>query len=187
MTEDLNLVMDMTTDSMKSSVEHLSKELSKVRAGKAHPSMLDGINVSYYGSPTPLKQVASVNNQDGRTLVIKPWEKSMIAPIEKGIFAANLGVTPQNDGEAIRLTIPPLTESRRRDLVKKAKALGEDAKVSIRSARKEANKEIKGLVKDGLSEDIGKNSESEIQDLTKKYSARIDELVKGKESEIMKI
>jgi ribosome recycling factor len=149
--------------------------------------MLDGLMVSYYGSPTPLQQVANVATSDARTLTIKPWEKTMLGPIEKAIFEANLGITPMNDGEMVRLSIPMLTEERRRDLVKRAMALGEDAKVSVRNARRDGMEQLKKAVKNGLAEDIGKKKEEEIQQLTNKFTTRIDGLIDLKEKDIMTV
>lgn len=172
---------------MKHSLEHLQKELVKVRTGKASTAMLDGLLVAYYGSPTPLKQVANVTTADARTIVIQPWEKSMLGPIERSIFEANFGITPQNDGEIVRLVIPPLTEERRKDLVKQVKGLGEDAKVSIRNARRDAMEEIKKEVKTGYPEDAGKRMEGKIQDLTNLYSEKVDKMLEIKEEDIMKV
>jgi ribosome recycling factor len=149
--------------------------------------MLDGLLVAYYGSPTPLKQVANVNTADARTIVIQPWEKNMLGPIERAIFEANFGITPQNDGEVVRLIIPPLTEDRRRDLVKQVKQLGEDAKVSIRNSRRDAINSIKKEVKDGYPEDAGKRREGEIQELTDKYTAKVDKMLEVKEEDIMTV
>jgi ribosome recycling factor len=185
--EDISMIIEMAQESMDQSLEHLQKELVKIRTGKASPAMLGGLLVPYYGSPTPLNQVSNVSTSDARTLVIQPWEKSMLAPIEKAIFEANLGVTPQNNGEIIIINIPPLTEERRRDLVKNAKALGEDSKVSIRNARRDAINELKKAVKDGLPEDIGKRKEGEVEELTKKYQEKVDAMIAAKEKDIMTI
>lgn len=187
MEEDISLIMDMAEEAMKHSLEHLQKELVKVRTGKASTAMLDGLLVAYYGSPTPLKQVANVTTSDSRTLVIQPWEKSMVGPIERAIFEANFGITPQNDGELVRLVIPPLTEERRRDLVKQVKQLGEDAKVSVRNARREAMEEVRKEVKNGYPEDAGKRLEGEIQDLTNQYTDKVDKMLEVKEEDIMKV
>lgn len=187
MEEDVSLIVTIAEDGMKHSLEHLQKELVRVRTGKASTAMLDGILVNYYGSPTPLKQVANVSTSDSRTLVIQPWEKSMVAPIEKSIFEANLGITPQNDGELVRLVIPALTEERRLELVKQIKHMGEDAKVSIRNARREAMEEIKKAVKDGYPEDLGKRKEGEVQELTNQYTAKVDKMLEIKEEDIMKV
>ena len=172
---------------MKNSLDHLGTELNKIRAGKASPSVLDGLLVEYYGSPTPLNQVANVGVSDARTLTIQPWEKTMLAPIERAIFNANLGFTPMNDGEMIRISIPPLTEERRREYVKRAKAEGETAKVSIRNSRREGMEGIKGAVKDGYPEDAGKREEERVQKMTDKYSKMVEEMIDAKEKDIMTI
>jgi ribosome recycling factor len=185
--EDINQTMKELEESMERAIEHLQHELSKVRAGKASPAMLAGIAVDYYGSMTPLSQVANISTSDARTLNIQPWEKSMLSVIERAIFEANLGVTPMNDGEQVRLNIPPLTEERRRDLVKQAKSHGEDAKISLRSARHKALDTIKKAVKDGYSEDAGKNREKEVQEIITDYSKKIDHLVEVKEKDVMTV
>ena len=172
---------------MTMSIDHLQGELVKIRTGKASPTVLGGIMVPYYGTATPLNQVANVSTADARTLVIQPWEKTMLAPIEKAIFEANLGLTPQNDGELIRIGIPPLTEERRISLVKRAKELGEDSKISIRAARRDAMEKVKKAVKNGLSEDIGKGKEEEIQNLTNDFSQKVDKMLDAKEKDIMTI
>lgn len=185
--EEVNQYVQHAKELMEHAIEHLEKELSKVRAGKASASMVEGLMVPYYGSPTLLSQVANLSTSDARTVVIQPWEKNMLGPIEKAIFEANLGITPQNDGEVVRLTIPPLTEERRRDLGKKAKALGEDAKVGVRNARRDAMEHIKKAVKNGFAEDMGKAKEAEIQNLTDKHITKIDQLVEAKEKDIMTV
>lgn len=185
--EEINLMIDMTREAMDHSIEHLQKELSKVRTGKASPNMIADILVEYYGAPTPMSQVANIAAADARTLTIQPWEKSMLRHIENAIFEANIGVTPQNDGEIVRLSFPPLTEERRREMVKKAKQLGEDSKVGVRSARRDAMEEIKKAVKNGYPEDAGKGKEAMIQDLTNKYIDKIDALLVSKEKEIMSV
>lgn len=188
MEEDVILIVEAAEESMQAAIEHLHKEFIKVRTGKASTAMLDGLLVKYYGSPTPLKQVANVTTSDARTIVIQPWEKSTLGEIEKAIFEANFGITPQNDGELIRLTIPPLTEERRRQLVKQVKHLGEEAKVSIRNARRDAMNDIRKEVKDNhYPEDAGKRRENEVQELTDKYIAKIDKLVEAKEEDIMTV
>ena len=187
MHDDVDSILPETKMSMDMSIEHLEKELLKVRTGKANPAMVGGLMVEYYGSPTPLNQVANVSIADARTLIIQPWEKTMLAPIEKSIFEANLGVTPQNDGEIVRITIPPLTEERRKDLVKRANSLGEDAKISIRNARRDAMESVKKEVKDGYPEDAGKRLEDKIQQLTNDYTDKIDQMLKAKEKDIMTI
>lgn len=172
---------------MEKAIKHLEVELTKIRAGKANPQILDGITVDYYGSSTPLNQVANVSVADARTLTIQPWEKNMIQPIERAIIAANIGINPQNDGQIIRLFLPPLTEERRKDLVKRAAAEGEHAKVGIRSIRRDAIENIKKLQKDGLSEDTAKDAEADVQQLTDKYIALVDKHCATKEKEIMAI
>lgn len=172
---------------MKKAIAHLESELLKIRAGKASPQMVDGIMVDYYGNPTPLNQVANVTVSDARTLSIQPWEKPMIATIERAIMQANMGVTPQNDGQIIRLYLPPLTEERRKELVKKVNAEGEQGKVSVRSIRRDMIEQIKKLQKDGLSEDEAKQAEVNIQGVTDKHIALVDQHCKDKEKEIMTI
>ncbi len=183
--EDLNLELDAAQEMMEHSVEHLGKELANVRAGRVSPSMLNGVHVSYYGAETPIHQVANIGVVDGRTLSIQPWEKNMLAPIEKALFAANLGVTPQNDGNTIRITVPPLTEERRRNLVKQVKDIGEDSKIGVRKARQEAKEAIHKMVKNGLPEDMGKDGEASLQKLTGKFIEKIDHLCAAKDKEIM--
>jgi ribosome recycling factor len=185
--DDPQIFVEETEILMSGSIDHLQKELGKVRAGKANPAMVADLFVSYYGNPTPVNQVANVSTSDARTIVIQPWEKSMLSAIERSIFEANLGVTPQNDGEVIRISIPPLTEERRKDLVKAAKSLGEEAKVSIRNNRRDAMDQIKKSVKDGFPEDMGKRIETNIQELTDNFTEKIDKLVSAKEKEIMTI
>ncbi|MFN6037059.1 MAG: ribosome recycling factor [Bacteroidota bacterium] len=187
MSEDVQLIMDMAKDAMDKAIQHLEAELIKIRAGKANPAMLEGVMVDYYGTRAPISQVANVNTQDARSLVVQPWEKSMLTPIEKAIQAANLGLNPQNDGVIIRIMVPPLTEERRRDLVKKAKSEAEDAKIGLRSARKEAIDEIKKLQKEGLPEDEAKDAETKIQQLTDNYSAKCDKHLEAKEKEILTV
>lgn len=181
------MVLDDTAGSMKKAIDHLESELKKIRAGKAHPSMLDSVMVDYYGSMTPLKQVANVSTPDPKTISVQPWEKAMLDPIATAIINANLGLNPQNNGEVIMINVPVLTEERRRDLVKRAKAEGEHAKVSIRNARKEANDMIKDLEKDGLSEDEAKRAEQKIQDLTNSHSDKVDYVLDLKEKDIMTV
>ncbi|KOF03583.1 ribosome-recycling factor [Roseivirga seohaensis subsp. aquiponti] len=185
--EELELYLDTAKEMMEKAISHTKQELAKIRAGKAMPSMLDVIKVDYYGSLTPLNQVASVTSPDARTLFVKPWEKSMTTAIEKAIMNSDLGLNPQNDGEQIIINIPQLTEERRRDLVKQSKAVTEDGKISIRSARKETNDELKKLQKDGLAEDLVKTAEDKVQDLTNTYNKKLDDLLAHKEQEIMTI
>ncbi len=172
---------------MDNSMASLEKDLSRIRAGKATPSMLDSVIVEYYGANTPLQQVANVNTPDGRTITVQPWEKEMLEPIEKGILHANIGLNPQNNGEIIIISVPMLTEERRIDLVKQSKAEGENAKVSIRNARQDANSSIKKLKADGLSEDSVKDSEDQVQALTDTYTKKCDSYVALKETDIMTV
>ncbi|MCP4520592.1 MAG: ribosome recycling factor [Cytophagales bacterium] len=186
--EEIEFLLDSAKESMDRAIKHTEVELSKLRAGKAHPDMLKGVMVEYYGAPTPLSQVASVTTPDARTFAIKPWEKQIIVDIERAIINANLGFAPQNDGETIRIHIPALTEERRKELAKQAQAKGETGKVGIRSARKDTNNELKKLQKEGTaSEDAVKDAEDSVQKLTDSYSKKIDDLLKTKEAEIMSI
>lgn len=173
--------------SMEKAIDHLEYELLKIRAGKANPAMLEDIAVDYYGSPTPLSQVGNVNTPDARTLVIQPWEKSLLGAIEKAIREANLGVNPTNDGVVIRINVPPLTEERRRDLVKKVKAEAEAGKVAVRNIRKDTNERIKKLKGEGVSDDEIKTGEGEVQKLTDAYIIRVDQHSDAKEKEIMTV
>jgi len=187
MEETIETMMKKGGDEMDNSLSHLNDNLIKIRAGKASASMLNGVMVEYYGNPTPLNQVSNVSTPDSRTIAIQPWEKSLLGEIEKAIFASNLGVTPMNDGEFVRITIPPLTEERRKDLVKQAKAAGEDTKVSIRTTRQKLMEFIKKEVKDGYPEDAGKRREGEVEDLVKAHYAKIDKMIASKEEDIMKV
>lgn len=187
MIEELNMIYDEFKSSNEKSLKHLESELLKIRAGKASPSMLSSVMVDYYGSPTPLQQVANVNTMDARTLTVQPWEKPMLEEIMKAIMNANLGLTPQNNGEILIINIPPLTEERRRDLVKKAKSEGEHAKVGVRNHRKDAMDMVKDLKDDGLSEDMQKDAEDEIQNITNVYTKKVDDLIELKEKDIMTI
>jgi ribosome recycling factor len=187
MNEELEFVFDAAKEAMENAMTHLDGELQKIRAGKATPMMLNKVVVEYYGALTPLNQVANVNAIDGRTLSIQPFEKSLLDEIEKGIAHANLGLNPQSNGETILINIPVLTEERRTELSKQAKAEGEDAKVGIRNARKDANDEIKKLKNDGLSEDLAKDAENNIQEITNSFSAKIDALIDAKEKDIMTV
>lgn len=183
--EDLEIIIESTKQSMEAAIKHLEIAFNKIRAGRATPAMLQDVMVEYYGSPTPLSQVANISVPDGMTLSIQPWEKSVLAAIEKAVFQANLGLTPNNNGETIIINIPPLTEERRRDLSKQAKAESENAKVSVRKARQEANAEIKKI--ENLAEDAKKSSEEEIQTLTDKFVKLADEVLVKKEKEIMTV
>jgi ribosome recycling factor len=187
MTEDLSLVLDDAEDSMKKAINHLETELTKIRAGKASPTMLDGINVDYYGSPTAINQVANVSILDAKTVSIQPWEKNMLAPIERAIMQANIGITPQNDGNQIRLFLPPLTEERRKELVKRAAGEGEQSKVAIRNIRRDAIEQVKKMQKDGLSEDAAKDAEKTIQELTDRFIVLVDKHLAAKEKEMMTV
>lgn len=185
--EEMSMIIDLAKEHMDKAIEHLQNELMKVRTGKASPAMLNGLMVSYYGAPTPLNQVANVTVSDSRTIAIQPWEKSMIQHIERAIFEANLGVSPQNDGEMIRLSIPPLTEERRKEMVKRTKTMAEDTKVGIRSARRQAMEDIKKAIKEGYPEDAGKQKEAVVQTLTDDYSKKVDHIIEVKDKEIMTI
>jgi ribosome recycling factor len=185
--EEIDFILDSTEESMLGSIAHLEKEFLNIRAGKASPQMLGSVFVDYYGSQTPLSQVSNVNIPDARTITIQPYEKSMLQTIEKAIMVANLGFNPMNNGENIIISVPPLTEERRRDLVKQAKAEAEDAKISIRNARKDANTDIKKLEKEGTSEDVCKTAEDDIQKLTDSFIRKVDEHLATKEAEIMKV
>lgn len=187
MNEEVQMAIDDATEGMDLSLTHLNKELVKIRAGRATPSMLDSVKVDYYGTATALSQVANVNTIDARTLTVQPWEKSMLNEISRGIINANLGLAPQNNGELIIISVPMLTEERRRELVKRAKAEGEEAKIGVRQKRKDANDFIKNLKNDGLSEDIVKSAEDSIQKLTDDYIKKVDAMVDAKEIDIMKV
>ena len=183
--DDIKSIQQHAEDLMKKAIDHLEAELVKIRAGKANPQMVDGITVDYYGSPMPLNQVSNISVMDARTLSIQPWEKNMLQPIERAIIAANIGIHPQNDGNIIRLFLPPLTEERRKDLVKKCHAEGEHAKVAIRNIRRDAIEHIKKLQKNGLSEDATKDAEANVQGLTDKFIGMVDKHLALKEKEIM--
>ena len=182
--EELSFILETTQEAMAKALDHLTKSFVNIRAGKANPVMLSTVKVDYYGAQTPLSQVANVNTPDAQTLSVQPWEKALIPEIEKAIMVANLGFNPMNNGESIIISIPPLTEERRRELVKQAKAEAEDAKVGVRNARKEANSELKKIE---LSEDELKNAEVDVQDITNKYTDMIDEKYQVKEKEIMTV
>lgn len=181
------MYLDEATEKMGSAVEHVALEITKIRAGKAMPSMLDGIKVDYYGTSTPLNQVSSVTTPDARTLMIKPWEKSIIQDIERAIINSDLGLNPQNDGEQVIINVPALTEERRKELVKHVKSEGEKGKVSLRNARHETLHGIKGLKEEGVSEDDIKWGEEEVQLSLNKYSKKIEEIIAHKEEEIMTV
>ena len=186
-TEELELIMDDGESLMQKAIAHLETELTRIRAGKANPGMLDGITVEYYGSQVPVSQVANVSVLDARTISIQPWEKNMLQLIEKAILQANIGITPQNDGVQIRLFMPPLTEERRKELFKKASAEGEHSKVAIRNIRRDSLEHIKKLQKEGLSEDIAKDAEKNMQQMTDKYIILVDKHLAAKEKEMMAV
>lgn len=188
MADDVNSILAHAKDSMEKAIRHLETELVKIRAGKANPTMLDGIMAEYYGNPTPINQVANVTIMDARTISVQPWEKNMLAVIEKAIMAANIGITPQNDGNSIRLFLPPLTEERRKELVKRCNGEGEHGKISIRNIRRDAIEHIKKLQKDAhLSEDAAKDAEDEIQANTDKFINLVEKHLEAKEKEIMAV
>ncbi len=187
MEEEIQMYLDEAEELMGKAIVHLNQELLKIRAGKASPNMLDSLKVEYYGAPTPLSQMASVSTPDARTIMIKPWEKSVLPDIERAIINSDLGLNPQNDGEQIIINVPQLTEERRTALVKQAKGEGEKGKVSIRNARKEVNDGLKQLQKDGASEDEIKRAEDNVQSLTDAHSKKIDEILAKKETEIMTV
>lgn len=187
MLEEIDNQIQQTIETFEKTLEHLAFELNKIRAGKASPAMVDGLMVDYYGSPTPLSQVANISTPDARTISIQPWEKKMLAMIEKSIFEANLGITPMNDGEVVRLIIPLMSEDRRINMVKQAKAAGEDSKIAIRSQRHKVIDFVKKTVKDGLSEDLGKNKEEEVQKTVDSFIAKVDKMIEVKEKDIMTV
>ena len=184
---DVSKILSDTEASMNKALNHLEAELQKIRAGKANPTMLDGIMAEYYGNPTPINQVANVTVLDARTISVQPWEKNMLQPIERAIIAANIGINPQNDGNSIRLFLPPLTEERRKELVKRCNHEGEHAKVAVRNIRRDAIEGIKKLQKDGLSEDAGKDAEDDVQHITDKYISLVEKHLTAKEKEIMAV
>jgi ribosome recycling factor len=187
MNEEVQMVYEMTKEHMEKALEHLDNELNRIRAGKSNVHILDGVMVDYYGTPTPLNQVSNISTPDAKTIMIQPWEKTMIEPIEKALMTSNVGITPGNNGEVIRLIIPQLTEERRRDLVKQVKNEGENGRVSVRNARREANDEYKSMQKDGLSEDETKTAEDDIQKLTDEFTEKVEKIVEAKDNDIMTI
>lgn len=187
MSDELNIITESAQENMDKAISHLEAELVKVRAGKANPNLVDGIVVDYYGSPTPISQVGNISVADARTLTIQPWEKNMLQPIERAIIAANIGINPQNDGNMIRLFMPPLTEERRKELVKRAQGEGEHSKVAIRNIRRDAMEQVKKLQKNGLSEDVCKDAEKNIQEMTDRYIVLVDKHLVAKEKEIMTV
>jgi ribosome recycling factor len=187
MAEDIPHIVSSAEDHMKKAINHLEAELAKIRAGKANPQILDGIVVDYYGSPMPINQVGNISVMDARTLSVQPWEKNMLQPIERAIIAANIGINPQNDGNLIRLFLPPLTEERRKELVKRCQNEGEHTRVAIRNIRRDAIEHVKKLQKNGLSEDTAKDAEDNVQELTKRYIGAVDKHLASKEKEIMSV
>jgi ribosome recycling factor len=187
MNEEMGMILDDAKEQMAKAIEHLESELSKIRAGRANPAMLENIMVDYYGNKTPLKHTANINSQDARTLIVQPWEKTMLEAIDKALQAANLGFTPQNDGNLIRISIPQLTEDRRKEMVKKVKHEAENAKVAIRNLRKTTNDELKRMLKDGTPEDEVKEGEDKVQVMTDSYITQCDKHAEAKEKEILTI
>ncbi|MEY5049542.1 MAG: ribosome recycling factor [Bacteroidota bacterium] len=185
--EEIQLYLDDAKETMEKTLSHFATDLTKVRAGKAMPNMLDGVVVEYYGVPTPISNCSAITTPDARTLAIKPFERNIIKDIERAIINSNVGLNPQNDGEMIRLVVPPLTEDRRKDLAKQIKGLGENAKISVRNIRKSTNEDLRKLIKDGASEDSIKEAEAKVQKITDAYIVKVDELVIAKEKEIMTV
>jgi ribosome recycling factor len=187
MNEEIELIMEETRERMEKALEYLEHELARLRAGRATPALLDGITVDYYGVSSPLSQVSNINTPDPKSILIQPWEKNMLGTIEKAILAANIGLTPVNNGEVIRINVPPLTEERRHQLVKQVRNEGETAKISLRNSRKCANDEFKSLLKEGLPEDLEKNAVEEIQKMTHNFTLKIDKVMATKEKDIMTV
>lgn len=187
MNEEVKLYMDDAKEQMQNALVHLENELAKIRAGKANPKILNDVLVDYYGNPTPLSQVANITVPDPRTIAVQPWEKNMLAPIQKAIMNANLGFNPDNNGEIVRINVPALTEERRKELVKQSRGVGETAKVSLRNARRDAIDEFKKMVKNGLPEDAAKDAEAEVQKMTDAYNKKVDDILLVKEKDIMTI
>ncbi len=187
MSAEVDIIISDAKATMQKALNHLEAELVKIRAGKANPAMLDGIMADYYGNPTAINQVANISVLDARTITVQPWEKNMLQVVERAIIAANIGINPQNDGNVIRLFLPPLTEERRKELVKRCNGEGEHAKIAIRNIRRDSIESIKKLQKDGLSEDISKDAEKEAQDLTDKYIVLVEKHLEAKEKEIMAV
>jgi len=187
MNEDVELIIEETKERMQKTTDHLEHELARLRAGRATPLLLDGITVDYYGVNSPLSQVSNINTPDPKTILIQPWEKTMLGAIEKAIMAANIGLTPMNNGEIIRISIPALTEERRHQLVKQVRNEGETARISIRNARKWANDELKQLLKNGLPEDVKKNAAENVQAITDEYNSKVDKIISLKEKDVMTV
>lgn len=187
MSQEVADYIDKGKEAMNATIAHLQKELSKIRAGKASPAILDGLMVDYYGTPTAIAKVANISTPDSKTIAIQPWEKKLLGDIEQSIFKANLGLTPMNDGEFVRITMPPMTEERRKQLVKQSKSAGEEAKVSLRQSRQKIMDFIKKAVKDGFSEDMGKTMEESVQKMVNGFGENVDKIIKTKEEDIMKV
>lgn len=187
MNEEVELILEETKDRMEKALNHLEHELARLRAGRSNPALLDGITVDYYGVNSPLSQVSNINTPDPKTILVQPWEKTMLGTIEKAIMAANIGLTPINNGEIIRINIPPLTEERRHQLVKQVRNEGETAKISVRTTRKWANDELKQLLKDGLPEDLEKEAVESVQELTTSYNEKVDKVMAAKEKDVMTV
>lgn len=187
MNEEIELIIEETEERMNKALEHLEHELARLRAGRSNPALLDGVSVDYYGVNSPLNQVSNINTPDAKTIMIQPWEKNMLGTIEKAIMAANIGLTPVNNGEVIRINIPPLTEERRHQLVKQVRNEGETAKISIRNARKWANDELKRLLKEGLPEDLEKDAADKVQEITNSFNSKVDKVMAVKEKDVMTV
>jgi ribosome recycling factor len=187
MNEDVELIIEETRDRMQKALDHLEHELARLRAGRATPMLLEGITIDYYGVNSPLSQVSNINTPDPKSILIQPWEKTMLGTIEKAIMAANIGLTPINNGEVIRINIPPLTEERRHQLVKQVRNEGETAKISMRNSRKWANDELKQLLKDGLPEDIEKDATEKVQEMTHDFNGKVDKVMAAKEKDVMTV
>ena len=187
MNEELEFTIEEAKEGMQGALHHLEKEIQKLRAGKASPQMLEGVKIDYYGVMTAIDQTANISSPDARQIIVQPWDKSVLGLIEKAILAANLGFNPKNEGEILRILVPPLTEERRRDLVKKAKAEAENAKISIRNIRRNANETAKKLKKDGVPEDEVDKLEADIQKITDDFIVRVDKILEVKEKDIMTV
>lgn len=187
MIEEVQMYLDESKEKMDGAINFLENELSKIRAGKASPRMLEGITIDYYGAISPLQQVASITSPDAKTIVIQPWDRNALELIEKAILVANIGVTPMNNGEIIRLVIPPLTEERRKNIVKQVKTEGENTKIALRNIRRDINEELKKMKKEGIPEDEIKKGEDEVQKMTDNFVKKVDEIVSKKEADVMKV
>jgi ribosome recycling factor len=187
MNEEAQMCLDEAREGMENALVHLDKEFQKIRAGKASPQMLEGIKINYYGAMTPIEQTANINTPDPRQIIVQPWDKSILGDLEKAILNANLGFNPKNEGEILRISVPPLTEQRRLELVKKAKGEAEDTRISIRNTRRSANELAKTLEKEGLPEDESKKLQDRIQELTDEYIKKVDEMLEAKEKDVMTV